>query len=68
MSRARLAGKPCRFACQYRPNFLPLLLHSLEAQGFEVAAHLRTGAFRRHGGDFAELGLGEILQWTFAAH
>ena len=57
-----------RFACQYRPSFLPLLFQSLEAHGFEVAAHLHTGAFRRYGGDFAELGRGEILQWTFAAH
>lgn len=57
-----------RFACQYRPSFLPLLFQSLEAHGFEVAAHLRTGAFRRYGGDFADLGRGEILQWTFAAH
>lgn len=53
-----------RYACTYRPGFLPLLLRSLETRGFPVAAHLRSGALRRYGGDFAERGRGEILQWT----
>jgi formylmethanofuran dehydrogenase subunit C len=53
-----------RYACSYRPGFLPLLFRSLEARGFPVAARLRSGAFRRYGGDFAERGRGEILQWT----
>jgi formylmethanofuran dehydrogenase subunit C len=53
-----------RYACTYRPPFLPLLFRSLKDHGFPLAPHLESGAFRRYGGDFAELGRGEILQWT----
>jgi formylmethanofuran dehydrogenase subunit C len=53
-----------RYACTYRPAFLSLLFRSLEARGFPVDAHLHSGAFRRFGGDFADRGRGEILQWT----
>jgi formylmethanofuran dehydrogenase subunit C len=53
-----------RYACTDRPGFLPLLFRSLEARGFPVPGRLRSGAFRRYGGDYADLGRGEILQWT----
>lgn len=53
-----------RYACSYRPGFLPLLFRSLIARGFPVAEHLALGTFRRYGGDFTEMGKGEILQWT----
>lgn len=53
-----------RYDCTYRPGFLPLLFRSLEARGFEVTHDLRSGLYHRYGGDFAERGRGEILQWT----
>ncbi len=53
-----------RYACRYRPGFLALLFRSLAARGFPLATHLLSGTFRRFGGDFTELGRGEILQWT----
>ena len=53
-----------RYACTYRPGFLPLLFQSVVARGFPLAEHLALGAFRRYGGDFAEMGKGEILHWT----
>lgn len=53
-----------RYACAYRPGFLPLLMRSLERQGFEPARRLATGHVRLFAGDFTELGRGEILQWT----
>jgi len=53
-----------RYACRYRPGFLALLFRSLEARGFPVPARFDTGVFHRHGGDYADLGRGEILQWA----
>jgi formylmethanofuran dehydrogenase subunit C len=52
-----------RFACEYRPGFVPLLLASLKRAGFD-AGRLASGRFRRHVGDCADLGRGEILEWT----
>jgi formylmethanofuran dehydrogenase subunit C len=56
-----------RYACTYRPGYLPLLFRSLVACGFSLPEHLSSGTFRRYGGDFTEMGRGEILQWTAAA-
>lgn len=53
-----------RYACAYRPDFLALIFRSLAARGFVVPERFATGSFRRYGGDFADLGRGEILQWT----
>jgi formylmethanofuran dehydrogenase subunit C len=53
-----------RYACSYRPGFLSLLFRSLEARGFPVPERFATGLFRRYGGDNADLGRGEILQWV----
>jgi formylmethanofuran dehydrogenase subunit C len=55
-----------RFACAYRPDFLALLFRSLERQGFPLPEHLHSGLFRRYGGDYADLGRGEVLQWASA--
>lgn len=53
-----------RYACTYRPSFLGLLFRSLAAQGFAWPERFSSGGFRRYGGDCADLGRGEILQWT----
>jgi formylmethanofuran dehydrogenase subunit C len=54
-----------RYACTYRPLFVSLLLRSVRARyGLAVEESWITGAYRRYSGDFAELGKGEILQWT----
>lgn len=52
-----------RYACTYRPGFVDLLLLSLKRHGFD-AGPLGGGTFARHVGDCADLGRGEILQWT----
>jgi formylmethanofuran dehydrogenase subunit C len=53
-----------RYACAYRPGVLALLFRSLEGRGFAVPERFSSGCFRRYGGDFADVGRGEILQWT----
>jgi formylmethanofuran dehydrogenase subunit C len=52
-------------ACTYQPIHLRLLLGRLRAR-YDLPIQRRhiTGLFRRFSGDFAELGKGEILQWT----
>lgn len=54
-----------RYAGTYRPDFLRVLFGTLrDAYGFEVEPARLAGAYRRHSGDFTELGRGEILVWT----
>ena len=53
-----------RYACAYRPGFLALLFRSLEGRGFAVPERFASGCFLRYGGDFADMGRGEILQWA----
>jgi formylmethanofuran dehydrogenase subunit C len=54
-----------RYACTYRPPYLPLMLRRLQARhGLPVQARHLTGAYRRYSGDLAELGKGEILAWA----
>lgn len=53
------------YACTYQPVHLRLMLTRLRTR-YRLAvkrAHL-TGLFRRYSGDLAELGKGEILEWT----
>lgn len=53
------------YACTYRPTFLRVMLRSLRARyGLSVGEHFIDGEYRRHSGDMAELGKGEILQWA----
>jgi formylmethanofuran dehydrogenase subunit C len=53
------------YACTYQPIHLRLLLGRLRTV-YKLPIHRRhiTGLFHRFSGDFAELGKGEILQWT----
>jgi formylmethanofuran dehydrogenase subunit C len=53
------------YACTYQPIHLRLLLGRLRTE-YDLPIHRRhiTGLFHRFSGDFAELGKGEILQWT----
>ena len=55
------------YACTYQPVHLRLLLKRLQDNyGLPVRRRHMTGAYRRYSGDMAELGKGEILQWTEA--
>lgn len=53
------------YACTYQPVHLRLMLRRLQVK-YDLAVHRRhlTGFYRRYSGDLAELGKGEILQWT----
>lgn len=54
-----------RYAGEFRPEFLRLLLRTLRtAYGFEVEDRFADGPYRRYSGDFVELGRGEIWQWN----
>jgi formylmethanofuran dehydrogenase subunit C len=53
------------YACTYQPIHLRLILARLRARyGLPVHRRHLTGLYRRYSGDLAELGKGEILQWT----
>lgn len=56
-----------RFACTYRPPHVPLILTRLKtAFGARLTDAQVHGLYRRHSGDLAELGKGEILEWCAA--
>jgi formylmethanofuran dehydrogenase subunit C len=56
-----------RLACTYRPPHVPLILTRLQkAFGAPVTDVQVHGLYRRHSGDLAELGKGEILEWCAA--
>jgi formylmethanofuran dehydrogenase subunit C len=53
------------YACTYHPVHLRLILTRLRTyHGFPIHRRHLAGLYRRYSGDFAELGKGEILQWT----
>jgi formylmethanofuran dehydrogenase subunit C len=53
------------YACTYEPIHLRLLLGRLRGEyGLPLQRRHITGQYRRFSGDMAELGKGEILQWT----
>jgi formylmethanofuran dehydrogenase subunit C len=53
------------YACTYRPTHLRLLLGRLKRRyGLAVQDRHLAGAYRRFSGDLADLGKGEILEWT----
>lgn len=63
----REASVPLTFrqSCTYRPPYLALVLTYLNRKyGLAVDALRVHGSYRRWTGDHAELGRGEILQWT----
>jgi formylmethanofuran dehydrogenase subunit C len=54
-----------RYACTYRPSYLPVTLGYLKSRyGCPVTPDHLSGMYRRYSGDLAELGAGEILVWT----
>jgi formylmethanofuran dehydrogenase subunit C len=54
-----------RYACTYRPPYLPLLFRYLERRyGLATPAGAFAGRYARYAGDMAELGKGEILHWV----
>jgi formylmethanofuran dehydrogenase subunit C len=53
------------YACTYQPIHLRLMFTRLSTRhGLSVQRKHLTGCYRRYSGDMAELGKGEILQWT----
>jgi formylmethanofuran dehydrogenase subunit C len=54
-----------RYACTYRPPYLAVLLRYLQrVHHIAFDARFTTGRFKRWTGDIADVGKGEILQWT----
>jgi formylmethanofuran dehydrogenase subunit C len=54
-----------RYACTYQPIHLRLLFTRLrERYRLPVEDRHVSGRFRRYSGDLADLGKGEILEWT----
>jgi formylmethanofuran dehydrogenase subunit C len=57
-----------RYVCTYRPPHLAVTLVYLRARrDVAVNAAWNAGLFRRHSGDMAEVGRGEILEWRSEA-
>jgi formylmethanofuran dehydrogenase subunit C len=53
------------YACTYQPVHLRLLLTRLRVRySLPVRPRHLNGFYRRYSGDMAELGKGEILEWT----
>ena len=53
------------YACTYRPQYLrPAAPPSRDDGGCRSPREHLTGSYRRYSGDLAELGAGEILEWT----
>ncbi|HEX6435468.1 MAG TPA: hypothetical protein VFZ87_14560 [Gemmatimonadales bacterium] len=53
------------YACTYHPVHLRLILTRLRTHhGLTIHRRHLTGLYHRYSGDFAELGKGEILEWT----
>jgi formylmethanofuran dehydrogenase subunit C len=53
------------YVCTYQPTVLRLILTRLSVRfGIVVQRKHLTGLYRRYSGDMAELGKGEILEWT----
>jgi formylmethanofuran dehydrogenase subunit C len=53
------------YACTYQPVHLRLMFMRLQVlYGLRVQKRYLNGLFRRYSGDLAELGKGEILEWT----
>lgn len=53
------------YACTYQPVHLRLMFTRLRVKyGLSIQRRHFTGSYRRYSGDMAELGKGEILEWT----
>jgi formylmethanofuran dehydrogenase subunit C len=54
-----------RYACTYQPPHVPVLVRYLRrAHGLALDARFATGLYKRWDGDIADIGKGEILEWT----
>ena len=54
-----------RYACTYQPAYLRLVLTRLRTlYGLPIKPRHLSAFFRRYSGDLADLGRGEILEWT----
>jgi formylmethanofuran dehydrogenase subunit C len=54
-----------RYACSYQPTVLRLALARLrDGHGLPIKPRHLAGTYRRYSGDLADLGRGEILEWT----
>jgi len=54
-----------RYACTYQPTWLKLALARLRTvYGLSLKPRHLSGFYRRYSGDLADLGKGEILEWT----
>ena len=54
-----------RYACTYHPPYVPVLLRYLErTRQFAFDARFVSGRYKRWTGDVADVGKGEILEWT----
>jgi len=54
-----------RYACTYHPPYIPVLLRYLHrTRQFAIDARFAKGRYRRWTGDVADVGKGEILEWT----
>ncbi len=54
-----------RYACTYQPAYLRLVLTRLHTRhGLPIKPRHLSAFFRRYSGDLADLGRGEILEWT----
>jgi formylmethanofuran dehydrogenase subunit C len=51
------------YACAYNPAFLSIYARHLQTLGFSIPVAARDGVYRRHTGDSAIPGKGEILVW-----
>ncbi len=52
-----------RYACDYEPVVVRLLLRHLSSLAFPIPERFLRGRYRRFVGDFTQLGKGEILLW-----
>lgn len=54
-----------RYACTYHPPYIPVLLRYLQrTRNFALDGRFARGRYRRWTGDVADVGKGEILEWT----
>jgi formylmethanofuran dehydrogenase subunit C len=54
-----------KYACTYRPPYVLVLLRYLaRVRQFATKAQFATGRYKRWTGDVADVGKGEILEWT----
>jgi hypothetical protein len=54
-----------RYACTYHPIHLRVMLLRLQTRyGLRIRKRQVSGLYHRYSGDMAELGKGEILEWT----